>query len=187
MEQHVMQSTPTAPSNQHLDQLLAGMAAGSSDALAEFYHCTIRAAYAYALSLLRDPYDAQDVLQDTYLRAWNMADKYRPGGKPVGWLLTILRNLAYMKLRSGKRTAPMAPEDLDAFFAAQPAVSSEDRLLLKAALLRLKDEERQVVLLHAGAGLLHREIAEITGMPLGTVLAKYRRALKKMKTAWEED
>ena len=186
MEQRVITTTPDAPGREHLEQLLARMAAGSSDALAEFYRCTIRAAYAYALSLLQNPQDAQDILQDTYLRAWNMAGKYHPGGKPVGWLLTILRNLAYMKLRAGKRSAPMAPEDLDAFFAAQPAVSSEDRLLLKAALLRLKDEERQVVLLHAG-GLLHREIADITGMPLGTVLAKYHRALKKMKTAWEED
>lgn len=169
-----------------LEQLLAGMAAGDPQALAGFYGRTARAAYAFALSILQDPQDAQDILQDTYLRAWNMAGSYRAGGKPVGWLLAILRNLAYMKLRRRARTAPMAPEDLDAFFAAQPGVTSEDRLLLRTALVQLAEEERQVVLLHAAAGLKHREIAGLLGLPLGTVLTKYQRALKKLKEAWKE-
>lgn len=172
-----------------LEQLLAQMALGNADALAEFYQHTRRAAYALALSLMQNPQDAEDVLQDAYLRAWTMAGQYRVGavpGRPVGWLLTILRNLAYSKLRSQKRAVPLSTEDLDLFFADRPTVSSEDRLVLNAALLALSDEERQIVLLHAAGGLKHREIAQLLGLTLSTVLSKYHRALKKLKNHWEE-
>lgn len=181
-------STTQSPdlATEQLENLLTEMAQGSSDALAEFYRRTVRCAYALALSLLQNPQDAQDILQDTYVRAWQMAGKYHPGGKPVGWLLTILRNLAYMKLRGSSRTAPMCTQDLDAFFSDQPAVTSEDRLLLATALQLLDAEERQIVLLHAAAGMKHWETAKLLGLPLGTVLSKYRRALKKMQSTWEE-
>ena len=55
-----------------------------------------------------------------------------------------------------------------------------DKVVLKAALEILKEEEREIVLLHAAAGLKHREIAEALGMPLATVLSKYNRAIKKL-------
>ena len=169
-----------------LEELLGRIAQGQQDALAEFYRRTSRAAYACALSLLRSPPDAQDLVQDTYLRVWRTAGQYRPGGRPMGWLLTLLRNLAYMKLRSDKRQTAMDPADLDQMLDRQPAVTSEDRVLLRTALLDLNDAERQIVLLHAAGGLKHREIADLMGLPLGTVLSRYRRALKKMHTVWEE-
>ncbi len=172
-----------------LELLLAQIAQGNADALAEFYQHTCRAAYALALSLMQNPQDAEDVLQDAYLRVWTMAGRYNVGstpGRPVGWLLTILRNLAYSKLRTQKRSVPLSTEDLDLFFADRPAVSSEDRLVLDAALLTLSEEERQIILLHAAGGLKHREIAQLLGLPLSTVLSKYRRTLKKLKTHWEE-
>ena len=181
------QSRVTSTGIPLLEELLAQMAQGDPQALAEFYRLTSRAAYAFALSLLRNPFDAEDILQETYLRAWAHAGSYRPGGRPVGWLLAILRNLAYRKLQNQQRTEPLTPEELDRFFAARPAITPEDRLLLRAALLGLAEQERQIVLLHAAAGLRHREIAQLLGLPLGTVLAKYNRALKKLKAAWEED
>ena len=169
-----------------LEYLLGEMAQGNTRALEEFYHRTARQAYACALALLKNPQDAEDILHDAYLRAWNMSGSYRPGGRPVGWLLTILHNLACMKLRGGKRSVTVSSDDLDAFFCAHPGIDPDDRILLRAALLKLPDEERQIVLLHAAAGLRHREIAQMMQLPLGTVLSKYGRALKKLKTEWEE-
>ena len=68
----------------------------------------------------------------------------------------------------------------------QPDNSSEDRVVLEAALRLLTGEERRIVMLHAVAGLKHRETAELLELPLSTVLSKYRRALKKLKWGLEE-
>lgn len=64
---------------------------------------------------------------------------------------------------------------------AGAAVGPEDRALLQTALAGLGGDERQIVLLHAVSGLKHRQIAELTHMPLATVLSKYHRALKKLR------
>ena len=68
-----------------------------------------------------------------------------------------------------------------------PGVTVEDRLLLRAALKQLSDAERQIVMLHAVAGLRHRETAALLELPLATVLSKYARAVKKLKYAMEAD
>lgn len=66
-------------------------------------------------------------------------------------------------------------------------MTPEDRAVLEAALNILSDQERQIVVLHAAAGLKHREIAKLLELPLPTVLSKYRRALSKLKTKLEGD
>ena len=84
----------------------------------------------------------------------------------------------------------MSPEDWHAQFAEQidtrSSVTREDSLLLRTLLGNLSDEERQIVTLHALAGCKHREIAVILGIPLPTVLSKYRRALRKLEKQLEE-
>lgn len=64
----------------------------------------------------------------------------------------------------------------------RPAFTSEDRLILRTAMEALSDEERQIVALHALSGFRHREIAEVLELPLATVLSKYHRALKKLRS-----
>ena len=105
----------------------------------------------------------------------------------MAWLLTVTRNLALDCLRRRHANA-LPPADLDggaACRALEPgwgnAVTLEDRLLLETLLDSLSQEERQVVILHALWGLKHREIAAQLRVPLGTVLAKYNRALKKLR------
>lgn len=169
-----------------LDTCIARIADGDKEALAQLYTQTRAAVYGFALSVLKNPHDAEDVLQDTYLQVWNAAASYRARGKAMAWLLTIARNLAMDRLRRQKRTEPLAWEDWENCFAGNPAVSQEDRLALAALLTALGSEERQIVILHALTGLKHREIASLLGLPLPTVLSKYNRALKKLRLAWKE-
>ena len=170
-----------------LEELILRVAAGEQQALEELYRRTRGAVYAVALSLLRNAHDAQDVAQEAFVRVWEGAAQYRPQGSPMAWLLTVARNLARMKLRQGARQAELSDEEWEAIPADSPAVTPEDRELLQGALASLEDQERQVVLLHAVTGLKHREIAQLMEMPLATVLSKYHRALKKLKTKMKGD
>ena len=164
---------------------LAGLAAGDQEALGQLYHRTRTAVYGLALSILRHGHDAEDVTQDTFVRAWEKAEQYRPQGTPMAWLLAIARNLALMKLRERARTQDLPPEDWESFAIDSHDVTTEDRTVLTAALSTLSDEERQIIMLHVTAGLKHREIAQLLELPLSTVLSKYRRALSKLKQKLE--
>ena len=76
-------------------------------------------------------------------------------------------------------------EDWDKYLEQTPA-SPEDRLVLEQCLKALDDSERQIVILHAVGGMKHRETAELLGLPLATVLSKYSRAIKKLKSKLEK-
>ena len=164
-----------------LERLLSGVAAGDREALAQLYHRTRTAVYGLALSYLKNAHDAQDVTQDTFVRVWDSAHQYRAKGSPMGWLLTVCRNLALMKLRQSARQGELSEEEWDAIPADTKGLSLEDRELLQTALAGLEDQERRIVLLHAVTGLKHREIAALVELPLPTVLSKYHRALKKLR------
>lgn len=164
-----------------VEDLLLRVATGDKEAMALLYHCARAAVYAMALSILKNAHDAQDVTQDTFVRVWESASRYRAHGSPMAWILTIARNLALMKLRQNGRTAELDEKEWDAIPAEDQGVPAEDRYLLQDALAILSDQEREIVMLHAVSGLKHREIAELLELPLATVLSKYHRALKKLR------
>ena len=167
-----------------LEELLRQIALGSQQAFEELYRATDSAIYGYALSLMRNHHEAQDVMMDTYLKIRCAAHLYMPMGKPMAWILTITKNLARTRLRSAGRQIPL--DDLE---ETTPSFDrdSEEAVALEQAMKVLGDQERQILILHAVTGLKHREIAEMLGMPLATVLSKYARSLKKLKKALEED
>lgn len=173
------------PDSDTLDALLEKTAYGDMDALAELYHETSSAVYGFALSILKNSHDAEDVLHDCYVVIANSADRYRAHGKPLAWILTIARNLCMEKFRERKKTAVLPEEDWESRIAADPGLTLEDRSVLRECLTILSPEERQIVALHAIGGFLHREIAAIMDMPLATVLSKYSRALKKLRKHME--
>lgn len=182
--QQKIQQRETAP--RALDGLLSRIARRDTQALEELYDATRDAVYAMALACLRNADDAQDLTQDTFVRVWSAAGQYRSKGTPMAWLLTVTRNLARMKLRQSGRVGELSEEEWNAI-PSDMTVGLEDRLTLQTALAALDDAERQVVLLHASSGLKHREIAALLGLPLSTVLSKYQRALKKMRSLLEGD
>lgn len=94
-----------------------------------------------------------------------------------------------MKFRDQKRMADVGLDELSGEETGEPCAELEhmtDAMVLKAALEILKEDERQIVLLHASAGLKHREVAAGLGLPLATVLSKYNRAMKKMQNYLRE-
>ena len=142
-----------------LEGYLTQMAQGDKEALAQFYEATKTAVYGWILSIVKHASDAEDVLQETYLRIYRMAQRYQCNGNPMPWTFAIARNLALMKLRERERRSWIATEDAETELTRLPSgpnVSHEDRLILQAALKRLTDEELQIVMLHAAAGCKHK-------------------------------
>ena len=169
-----------------LETLTARIAQGDRTALGELYHRAKGAVYALALSYMKSHSDAEDITQNVFLRAWEQAAQFSGQGKALNWLLAITRNLCRMELRrkQQQRQLPLGEEHLE-LPAPEAPVSPEDREVLQALLQRLEPQERQIVVLHAVAGLKHREIAALLELPLSTVLSKYSRSLKRLKKSLE--
>lgn len=167
--------------NKKLDDYLQLITQGNQQALAGLYESTHTAVYGFVLSICRNVPDAEDILQDVYLKIWQNAASYSSCGKPMAWIFTIARNLALMCLRQNSHTTTVSPEEWQRYFQALPGTSPEDSLLLTALLSQLNDSERQILTLHALTGFRHREIAGLLDLPLSTVLSKYHRSLKKLR------
>ncbi|MCD8230311.1 MAG: RNA polymerase sigma factor [Clostridiales bacterium] len=168
------------------EECIRKIARGDKQALAQLYRDTGAAVYGFALSLLGNVQEAEDIQQDVFIRIWQSAGSYKAQGKPLAWIFTITRNLALMRFRDQKKTIAMTEEDWQAMFADQVQMDGEDRIILKSLIETLSREEQNIVMLHAVAQLKHREIAQILDLPLSTVLSKYNRALKKLKQAIKE-
>ncbi|MCI9048032.1 MAG: RNA polymerase sigma factor [Hungatella sp.] len=166
------------------DRLLLLMKTGDMEAFRRLYELTAKGIYSYALSILQQPQDAEEVMQDTYLTAWRQAVRYETEGKPMAWLLTIARNLCYMRLRRQKDHPCVSYEELEQEEPGELCSRIElvpEKQMLLDALTALGEDERKIVLLHDAGNMKHREIAQLLGIPLSTVLSKYRRALKRLQ------
>lgn len=164
-----------------LDDDLAAIARGEKAALERLYHATRDAVFGFALSILKNPHDAEDVLQDTYVTLWRAAGTYESRGKPMAWILTVTRSLCLQRLRQQQRQADLPPEEWEPWLQAKEGLAAEDAIVLRECLAQLGDRERQIVVLHAVAGLKHREIAALLDIPLSTALSHYHRGLKKLR------
>ena len=166
------------------ETLLKQVGTGDREAFRQLYQNTDRTVYSFILSIVKNPSDAEEILQETYLKVWTSASGYVGQGKPLAWIFTIARNLCYMRFRDRKHEADVELDDLNQTEMGELCRQIEnvaDRMALMAALEILKEDERQIVILHASAGMKHREIAASLQMPLATVLSKYRRAMKKLE------
>lgn len=164
------------------EQLLVRIAAGDKAALAELYAQAKNPVYCFALSILRDSFAAEDVMQETFLQVWKSAPTYRPGGKnALTWILGITKYTALARLREGQRAGVPLEDAADQTDLRDAFRDCENRIVTQAMLAQLAQDEREIVVLHVVTGLKHREIAELLEMPLPTVLSKYRRSLKKLE------
>lgn len=170
--------------SKYLDECIFRIAENDLSYMNELYEHTHVSIYSYALSILKNRHDAEDVTHDCYVTVYNSAHQYRSNGKPLAWLITITRNLALARLNEKKR---YDDKDISEYqIADEKSMSSVDKITLETCLNSLNDEERQVVILHAISGFKHREIATILDMSLSGVLSKYNRAMKKLKTQYEK-
>jgi RNA polymerase sigma-70 factor (ECF subfamily) len=145
------------------------------------------AAYNLARWLLRHEHDAEDAVQDAFLRAHQAFDRFR-GGDGRAWLLTVVRNVCYSRLRELKRGAK--PEAFDDELHGSPDHHAEANAIawsetksaqLQQALEQLAPEFREVIVLHELEGLAYREIAAVTEIPIGTVMSRLARARQKLQ------
>ncbi len=136
------------------------------------------AAYNLARWLSRSPADADDIVQDAMLRAFRAFDGFR-GGDARAWLLTIVRNCWISAGRATRRRGHTVLDDEMAAAGPDPeenAIQSGHQRRLQAMIARLPDDFREVLILREMEDMSYREIADITGAPIGTVMSRLARA-----------
>jgi RNA polymerase sigma-70 factor, ECF subfamily len=150
----------------------------SDDRFAELMLPHLDAAYAVARQLTRNHHDAQDVVQEAYLRALKYFDGFRGDGR--AWLLTIVRHTCYSARRRGMDRAETIEFD-DRLHSNPLGVDEDQRLTLEQALAVLPYESREVVVLRELEGLSYKEIAQAIGVPIGTVMSRLARARERLR------
>jgi RNA polymerase sigma-70 factor (ECF subfamily) len=154
------------------------------------------AAYNLAFWLLRSRPDAEDAVQDAYLRAYRSFAGFR-GGDIRPWLLKIVRNVAYRKLGDRARASNVIPFDAavsdrvggepglqlaaETPSAEDLVVGAGEQAMVRAALAALAPIFREVMVLREIEALSYREIAQATGVPLGTVMSRLARARAELR------
>ena len=145
------------------------------------------AAHNLARWLLRNEHDAQDVVQEAYLRAFKSFGGFH-GSNGRAWLLTIVRNTSYTLLKKNHSVDLTTPFDEEIHTSGYESVSpatilehSEDADLIRGAMDELPAEFREILALRHQEGLSYKEIADIAQIPPGTVMSRLARARAKLK------
>jgi RNA polymerase sigma-70 factor (ECF subfamily) len=156
------------------------------------------ALYRYALRLTRDESDAEDLLQDTFLRAFRFWDKYEKGTNCKAWIFRIMKNLFLNRVDKSKRSPDESSLDdtEDWYLYGQlkdggPDSVKEDPASIfelkdwteqiQEAIERLPEDFREPLVLFDGEGMSYQEIAEVMDLPIGTVRSRLNRARKKLQ------
>ena len=172
-------------SNRSDEALLALVAEGDDEALAELYDRYGRLSYAIALRILRDTGLAQDAVQDAFLTAWRTAAGFDPArGTAPTWLLTLVhrRSVDIVRREQRRRSEPLADSASDAAGPAdEDALIRDRRRTVQEALARLPPDQRQALELAYYGGLTQSELAERLGLPLGTVKSRMFAALARLR------
>jgi RNA polymerase sigma factor (sigma-70 family) len=173
------------------EALLAGLGTGEREAAAAFVRRFQGRVYGLALTIVRDRGIAEDVAQETFVRAWRNADAYDARrGRVVTWLLAIARNLA---IDATRRRTPR-PTDPEAVVSqlelagrqAEPIHETVPDERLRAAISALPAEQRRALVLAAYLGRTAQEISDLDAVPLGTVKWRIRTAMLKLRGQLEE-
>ncbi len=175
--------------------LVRRMAAGDEIALGVLYDRWVKLVHSLALHLLRDPREAEEVVEETFWQAWRQAERYDGARGAVStWLTTIARSRALDRLRASRRAREepwsalsahdveqLLPDESGSGDPQSAAEEGERRSRVRHALADLPPEQREVLELAYFGGLSQTEIAERTKQPLGTVKTRVRLALEKLR------
>ena len=171
-------------------QLLRRIAEQDHQAVAEFYDQVAGVLFSTAVRIMRDTHDAEEVLQDVFVQIWNKARDYNPAlGTGLHWVLSITRHRCIDRVRSRQRRSRLLDEmTVQADIASAPSMRTPSHLLgtaelsaVQDAVKSLPDEQRVAIEMAFFGGLPHGEIAEALGEPLGTVKARIRRGMMKLR------
>ena len=175
-------------------ELLRRIAAEDRGAFADFYdrHSTLM--FSVACKILNDPNEAEDVLQETFVQIWEKAGRFDPKlGKAASWVATLTRNKAIDRIRASQRRSRLADEaGAESAIAAEvsdtanEAVHGHDKAkLIQSVITGLPAEQRRAIELAYFSGLTQHEISEQLKEPLGTIKARIRRGLLKLRDQLE--
>jgi RNA polymerase sigma-70 factor, ECF subfamily len=171
-----------ADSDSDTDRQLAEMfAAGDRDAVPRLYARFAGPVLTIAMARLRLRHLAEEAVQETFLKAWRARDQFEPGRSLSPWLYSIARRTAVDIARRERRrpqTSPLAAAD-DAVEAAD-LEEAWDAWQVRCALRDLRSEERELIRLTHYVGLTQTQIAERTGLPVGTVKSRIHRAHRQL-------
>lgn len=171
---------------QELDGEMQKLQQGDEISFERIYNDTKRGLFAFILSMTRDHYLAEDMMQTAYIRLRTTISNYRAGGNAYAWLYTIAKNATLNEIARRKResvTDTLEDEGKFGTYDMDDDGSPVTQVMNKV----LNDTERQIVTLHVISGFKHREIADMLDKPLGTVLWTYNNALSKMKKELQKE
>ena len=136
---------------------------------------------AFAWSLSHNSADADDLVQDTLIKAWTHRSKFEPGTNLRAWLFTILRNTYYTSVVRRRREVADEDDQHAAGLSAEPSQEWSVTLhSLQSALRQLPEEHREALILVGAAGLTYEEAAEVCGCALGTIKSRVNRARARL-------
>ncbi len=157
---------------------------GDMRAFDYIYERTNRSVYFAALYVLHDKMHAEDVMQETYVKALSVIAQYRAGTNFTAWLRSIGRSLALTHIRRySKEVATDFEEDAYKYGVKE----TELPFIFDIAADVLAEDEYEIIMLCHVAGYKRREVAEMLGMPIGTVTWKNNEALKKLRAKLEKE
>lgn len=180
-----METTKDAPDRDA--DLAIELQRGDPEAVGTLYDRYGRIAFGLAYRIMGDITAAEDIVQEAFVSAWTNARAFDPSrGSLRGWLLTIVRNRAIDRLRSGKRARQDAPLQSAANIAGSAdtlgaVTQSDERRRIRDAVASLPEAQRRTLELAYFDGLTHMEIAGRMGVPLGTVKGRLRLGLDKIR------
>ena len=170
-----------------LEAAMLELKKGDSDALATIYDLTYKGVFTFVLPIVKNYQVAEDIMHDTFIAVYEKCDSYVEGTNVRNWILTIAKNLAFNEFNKQKRVQSfdydqdqVTPEGLYALD------SSLDTPIIKLANEILDEDEFKIVIMYAVGDYKHREIADMLGIPLGTVTWKYKNALEKLRNELEK-
>jgi RNA polymerase sigma-70 factor, ECF subfamily len=173
--------------------LLRRISGGDRAAFAEFYDLYSSLFFSVAVKILNDQKEAEDVLQDVFIQIWEKAGSFDPKlGKPVGWAMAFVRNKAIDRIRASQRRSELVenaaaadPTQTDAPTANETLCGREKAELIRSAVTGLPAEQRQAIEMAFFTGLTQNEISERLREPLGTIKARIRRGMLKLREKLE--
>ena len=145
------------------------------------------AAYNLARWLLRNEQEAEDCVQDAYVRAYKAFPRFR-GGDGKAWFMTIVRNVCYTAIRKLRGHETAEPFDEEIHYTADDVMKTEEFRqkanveTLRQGLEKLPPEFREMIVLHDLEGHSYKEIAAIVAIPIGTVMSRLARARGRLRT-----
>lgn len=163
--------------------LMQAIVVGDETAFNTFYERHSRATLGVLLRLIREPGDAEDVMQETFLQVWNRAQQYdAERASPAAWLTMIARSRGLDFLRKRR---PDTPDDFfDPAFEHDPTlqlVQDESRDRVRQALAQLPPDQRDAIRLAFLGGMTHEQISVNLGVPLGTIKTRIRLGIRRLR------